>query len=209
MDRSIYAKVYGFATASLLLASGAAQATRFCFQNLRWWRVRVEVVGKWPSSLLLGIDLNAFRVQGFAGKYVKLYMPGLDPFLVGCPLTVAWWSDEKCRLFCLVHPKRGFTRRLLFVERSSRTAFISGPYGPKTSAHDHHSVVLVASGLGIAAVLPYAKQILHSQREDVPTKTRKTHIIWQIDALGKHGRTSRRADLTKGWQMKRIRWRTS
>ena len=49
---------------------------------------------------------------------------------------------------------------------------------------EYQNIVMVASGFGIAAQLPYLKQLIYgyNTRE---VRARRVHLIWQIQDIGK------------------------
>ena len=59
----------------------------------------------------------------------------------------------------------------------------SGPHGVSAPVADYESILLVASGLGIAAVIPYIKKIIYSYNTCI-SQIRRIHLVWQIRSLG-------------------------
>jgi hypothetical protein len=43
---------------------------------------------------------------------------------------------------------------------------------------------MVASGFGIAAQLPYLRQLIYGYNAS-KTRTRRVHLVWQLETLGK------------------------
>ncbi|KAF3031694.1 hypothetical protein E8E12_001720 [Didymella heteroderae] len=139
------------------------------------------------------------------GQYVGLCIPALG-FLAGLqihPLTVTTWSDgeQQCLDF-LVEPREGWTKRLLEQGRLDKKrvretkvggvsdaltsfegvpphlAFFTGPHGLAAPVSGYETVVMVASGYGIASHLPYLKQLLYDFNA-CRTHNRRIHLIWQ------------------------------
>jgi hypothetical protein len=48
---------------------------------------------------------------------------------------------------------------------------------------DYETVFMVASGLGIAAELPYLKQLMYGYNT-CKIRTRRVHLVWQLETLG-------------------------
>jgi NAD(P)H-flavin reductase len=48
----------------------------------------------------------------------------------------------------------------------------------------YESVLMVASGFGIAALLPYIKKLIHGYNTRVG-RARQIHVVWQISARGR------------------------
>jgi hypothetical protein len=65
----------------------------------------------------------------------------------------------------------------------SCTAFITGPHGISEPVNQYESVLLIASGSGTAAVIPYLKKLIYGY--DTSTcRTRRVHLAWQLRTLG-------------------------
>jgi NAD(P)H-flavin reductase len=60
----------------------------------------------------------------------------------------------------------------------------SGPHGQSIAMEKYETVLMVASGFGIAAQLPYLKRLIHgyNSRE---VFARRIHLVWQIEDKGK------------------------
>lgn len=87
------------------------------------------------------------------------------------------------QLHFVIRPYKGLTARLRDeVLKSGKgvkeyTGFIEGPYGESHPVLDYNTILFIAGGSGIAAVLPYMQEFLQSQT--VGTKvTKRVHIIW-------------------------------
>ena len=124
----------------------------------------------------------------------SLYMPGLcfrscfesHPFVV-----VSVRHDLRgSTLQLMVEPRRGWTNRVLrkahignTTTDSSFVAFFSGPHGRVVSVNAHGTVVMIASGWGIMAQIPYLQQLIRSFNNS-STRAQRVHLIWQLDHLG-------------------------
>ncbi|KAG9231519.1 cell surface metalloreductase [Amylocarpus encephaloides] len=105
------------------------------------------------------------------GQHIKLWMP-LD-----------FWSF--CTLDLFIEPHRGFTQKLLQYSKSNhspRLALFSGPHSTSAPVGDYETVLMVASGFGIAAQLPYLKQLIYGYNA-CKTRTRRVHLVWQLETL--------------------------
>jgi NAD(P)H-flavin reductase len=60
----------------------------------------------------------------------------------------------------------------------------SGPHGQVLPVGKYETVMMVADGVGIAAQLPYLKSLIHGYHAR-RVVTRRIHLVWQIDSLGK------------------------
>ena len=65
-----------------------------------------------------------------------------------------------------------------------RLALFSGPHGAGVSAGDYGKVLMVATGFGIAAQLPYLKELV-SGFNDYRIRTREIRLVWQLQDIGK------------------------
>lgn len=115
-----------------------------------------------------------------AGQYINLWMPtvSLQSVIQSHPFTVTSWSEAKQTQLDL--PCKGFTKNLLEYGASHPDkpclVFFSGPHGHSAPVQDYETVVMVASGYGIVAHLPYLKQLLYGHRAR-KGRTRRVHLI--------------------------------
>jgi NAD(P)H-flavin reductase len=87
-----------------------------------------------------------------------------------------------------VQTRRGLTAKLraraALEGSASFSAFVSGPHGISEPVSQHDTVLTVASGFGIADVIPYLKQLLHGYNTST-SRIRRVHFVWQVQTLGK------------------------
>ncbi|KAL4767993.1 hypothetical protein BDW60DRAFT_226019 [Aspergillus nidulans var. acristatus] len=126
-----------------------------------------------------------------AGQYVYLWMPfmGFWSWTQSHPYMVISWSQEKQSMLDLyVHPRQGFSARLL--ERAdmargttvSLTGVISAPHGVSESLDRYERVVAISSGSGVAAVIPYLQMLIFCCNNFL-MHTRRIHFIWEIRSI--------------------------
>jgi hypothetical protein len=149
-------------------------------------------------KLVLHLD-GTLEVQ--PGSYFYLYIPELRMFQTH-PFVVTWWDEiggkiaedanpstqpkpPATRLFFLIEPQRGLTNRLA-RQHSLETVLLDGPYGVNLQLHTYQNVILVAQGIGLAGVLPYARHL--SERffhENLVYQrglfTRRVDIFWVLE----------------------------
>ena len=159
------------------------------------------------------VRLNLSRpLKVKAGQYIGLWMPtfGFSSFLQSHPFTVTSWSEgEQYYLDLFIEPRKGLTQKLLtrshayqklLEERGTNEkledgtaipnsslsclAFFSGPHGTSIPVGDYETVLLIASGFGIASQLPYLKQLIYGYNA-CKTRNRRVHLVWQLETLGK------------------------
>ena len=76
-----------------------------------------------------------------------------------------------------------------------RTVMFSGPHGSIAPVGDYGKVLMIATGFGIAAQLPFLKGLIQGfNRSEV--RTRNLHLLWQLQDLGKFSSTLRCQRLT-------------
>lgn len=107
------------------------------------------------------------------------------------PFYVAWWyrdGDDDYAVF-IIQKQRGFTERL-FSHRGSEmdrapglSALIEGPYGRELDLGSYGTVLLFATGIGIAGQLPYVARLLEGYH-DCDVKTRRIALFWQVESEG-------------------------
>ena len=135
-------------------------------------RVQISVPRPWKVS---------------AGQYVYIWMPGVSASSIvqSHPFMICWWDDDTegraSHIYLLVKPRSGFTRNLVRHAGSfALSCWVDGPYGKPVSTEDFGSVLMFASGIGIAAQVPYIKGILKDFR-NAQTRTKSILLIWQLD----------------------------
>jgi predicted ferric reductase len=127
-----------------------------------------------------------------AGQWVGLWMftqsARVRSLFQSHPFIVASWSDApQSTLSFLVEPRSGFTRKLLrhsTLPKKSCVALFSGPHGSSIPVNAYDVVLMVASGFGIAAQLPYLKKLMH-EYNNRKARTRRVHLVWKLRNLGK------------------------
>ena len=122
-----------------------------------------------------------------AGQFVYLWVPsvGFWSFCQTHPFMITWWSEDQRgraeQIECLVKIQDGFTRHLSnHTSVANLRLWIDGPYGSSMNYGDFGSVILCATGPGIAAQIPVAKQILEGFAR-LEVRTRRLYLVWQLD----------------------------
>ncbi|CAG8902310.1 unnamed protein product [Penicillium egyptiacum] len=184
---------------STLTITGIMQLARILFRNVALGKGSVQLaLQRHGDAAQLTLELpRAWKVR--AGERLMLGVPcvGLFYLFQAHPFTIVWWevnqTDQTILVSLLFRPRNGFTRRLLErveVNKKCR-AWVDGPFGPcsvnplgfSSEVGDYGHLLLIATGIGIAAQLPYIKEILegiHSAR----VRTRRISLVWQLDRPG-------------------------
>ncbi|EHA21855.1 hypothetical protein ASPNIDRAFT_184149, partial [Aspergillus niger ATCC 1015] len=125
-----------------------------------------------------------------AGQYINLWMPSVNlwswtqthPFMI-----TSWSTDAQDSLELYVQPCNGLTADLCRYARDAAgnslafVALFSGPHGVSEDVKKYRTILVFASGSGIAAAIPYLKQIIHDYNTCI-SKIEKLHFVWQLDS---------------------------
>ena len=108
-------------------------------------------------------------------------------------MVTSWAHEKQNRLDLFVEPRNGLTRELLYRAETdenggatgSRLVLFSGPHGISAPVGEYESVLLIAAGFGMAAHLPYLKQLIQDYKAR-KASTIRIRVIWQVQHIGKH-----------------------
>ncbi|THC89974.1 hypothetical protein EYZ11_010563 [Aspergillus tanneri] len=127
-----------------------------------------------------------------AGQYINLWMPSVSlwAWTQTHPFTVTSWSRGRQEAMeLLVQPRRGLSADLIrhspaVVESSvSFLALFTGPHGTSEDVGHYESILVVASGFGIAAAIPYLKKMIYGYNT-CTSQVRRLHLVWQVESMG-------------------------
>jgi NAD(P)H-flavin reductase len=59
----------------------------------------------------------------------------------------------------------------------------TGPHGTSEIVDGFETVLLIASGFGIAVTIPYLKKMIHGYNT-CTLHVRRLHLVWQIESIG-------------------------
>jgi len=164
----------------------------FAFRNFAFGRpfatavaVRPSDRGPFDPSNVLQVDITVprpWRVE--AGQFVFLSIPkfGIFTGLRGHPFMISWWERDLkgLTISLLVKSRAGFTAELDRHAGKHLLAFIDGPYGVRHDFGEYGTVVMFATGIGIAGHIPYIKDLI-SGYNNRTVKTQRIHVAWQIE----------------------------
>ena len=88
----------------------------------------------------------------------------------------------------LIQPHSGLSSQLI-ARKSIPNVMIHGPYGKNLHLDEYETVILIAKGIGIAGILPYARHMAYRRLSKDKSNeeyrrglmTRKLDIIWVLD----------------------------
>ncbi|PTB40388.1 hypothetical protein M441DRAFT_70199 [Trichoderma asperellum CBS 433.97] len=120
------------------------------------------------------------------GQYLNIWVPSLSLFS-SHPFTVTSWApfpQEKVEL--LIEERSGFTAKLF--RHSCKTqngyrVFFSGPHGSSIPDWEFDSVLIFATGFGIATILPYLIKLCHGYKER-KGRSKRIHLVWKVYLVG-------------------------
>lgn len=132
-----------------------------------------------------------------AGQFVQLCIPGVTSwsFVQTHPFMICWWEDDRegtaisVNLLIAGRRANSLTNRLVKTfcdphrQSTPFTAWIDGPFDTPSTFCGHGTVVLLATGIGIAAQLPHIKSIIRAC-SSYESKTRRLCLIWELDDEG-------------------------
>jgi NAD(P)H-flavin reductase len=137
------------------------------------------------------------------GHYVQICLPRLgsgfqrlQSIVQSHPFMILWWdaNDTGTYIHLAVERREGFTAQLLDVINRQEQAgplLIDGPYGQTKNLGIFETVVLFADDIGISAILPYAKHLLHESLSK-GIRTKEIILIWRYNSEGRFRGTSSR-----------------
>ncbi|KAH8747607.1 hypothetical protein F5883DRAFT_368126, partial [Diaporthe sp. PMI_573] len=123
-------------------------------------------------------------------QYVYLNIPGVSrtSFAQLHPYYIAWSyrKDDSDYIVLITEQRHGFTKQLC-SHRSDEpddppklAALVEGPYGRELGLSSYGTVLLFATGIGIAGQLSYVSQ-LFDQYGTRKSQTRRIVLYWQVE----------------------------
>jgi len=185
-----FPRAYLYISAGLFLLICMAQLFVIIYRNgiFRYRRARAYITHE-HGTVRIRIQLQK-PLDIKAGQAINLWIPSVSfwSFLQSHPFVVISWADKpQDHIDFFIEPRRGLTRELLYHAKSEHTmnpwALFSGPYGKSVPMEDCENILMVASDFGVAAHLPYLKQLIHgyNARE---VRARRIHLVWQVRDIG-------------------------
>ncbi|KAH3511103.1 hypothetical protein KXV55_002475 [Aspergillus fumigatus] len=164
--------------AILSAVTGGLQFIRIIYRNIPRVKFLTENCGADALRLTLSLP-RPWRIRAGQRVYVSIPRAGLLYMFHPHPFTIAWWEGDgnggMSSITLIVRARSGFTKKLLDRIESGCEgwAWIDGPYGPSRDSifgyspevGDYGHILMVATGMGIVAQLPYIKELVDGQRQ--------------------------------------------
>lgn len=192
-----YTKYWVYLLAIIFMTTATLQVSRMLFRNISGRQKTTRCVSELCGNDIVRITVLLPRPWVVrAGESISLNIPGLGFRYIfqSHPFSIAWWDEDTVgrihSISLLIRARSGFTKKLIKYSPMERRAWIDGPFGPSNvssigplGVEDYSHVFMVTTGIGIAAQLPYIKQLL-AQTYKGRTRTRKISLVWQLQREG-------------------------
>jgi len=202
------ARIYKYTMAGSLVATSVVQGCQILLRNLSLGQAGSRAsLTKVQGCVFIDINVpRPWKVR--AGQYINIWMPffSLRSIFQTHPFMIVYWTDGPCpSLHLLIEPKDGLTRKLYerayeirsfdlaqdyqphdLPQQAFHLAWITGPHGRGAPVGEYGTVLMIATGFGIAAQLPYLKELIRGFNH-CEVRTRRIHLVWQLDRIGENG----------------------
>ncbi|PWY96035.1 FAD-binding domain protein [Aspergillus sclerotioniger CBS 115572] len=194
-----YTRYWVYLLTATFTTTAILQVSRIIFRNISRGKKSTRFVTQSCGDGMIRVTLLLPRPWTIrAGERVNINIPGLGfrYTFQSHPFSIAWWEEDTSgrvqSISLLIRARSGFTRKLIDYSTSSiqQRAWIDGPFGPSSVSSigplgvgDYSHVFMVTTGIGIAAQLPYIKELLSETRKG-RTRTRKISLVWQLQREG-------------------------
>ncbi|KAG0124879.1 hypothetical protein HOY82DRAFT_466533, partial [Tuber indicum] len=157
----------------------------------RWAQIWFRSGGGGPEARRMGVRplVDAIRVTIVvprpwhfrAGQqvYLRVLGMGIRALWQSHHFTIAWW--DRNRITLLIRPRGGFTRRLLLYADCKLHALVEGPFGVEHDLRSYAGVLMFASGVGIAALVPYIRCLLDGHSA-AGAGAQGIVVYWRVDS---------------------------
>ena len=189
-SENLFPRFYIYLAAGLFLSSVLLSCWSILYHNgfFRYHCPRAYITNDSGTVKIRIVLQKPLKID--AGQYINLWIPSVSfwSFLQMHPFTVvSWASGQQDALELFIEPRRGLTRHLFHQSQhggSNLLSMFSGPHGESVAMDKYETILMVASGFGIAAHLPHLKKLIHGYNSrDICA--RRIHLVWQIREIGK------------------------
>ncbi|KAH8432446.1 NADPH oxidase family protein [Aspergillus melleus] len=175
-----FAQMYMIVGSAILVGTTILHVATLLIRNVTFnqFGSRAKVFRAKDSAQIIVPVNRPFTVH--AGMTVYVWMPGVSLLSAfQChPFSIAWWEvndqGKASSISLLVQKKDGFTRRLIEHQAKEFLTFLDGPYGEPIDLSSYSNILLVASGIGIAAQVPYIRELLSHRPKSI-------FVAWELD----------------------------
>lgn len=186
-----FPRVYVYVSAGLFSFMFVLQSGSVILRNgIFWHHLSRATITHESGALKVRLHLQK-PLKVADGQYVNLWIPSVSfwSFLQSHPfMVISWEPSEQKTLDLLIEPRRGLTQELLYHAKKGYTlnpiVVFSGPHGPRVSMNEHESILMVASGFGIAALFSHLKRLIYGYNARL-VRARRIHLVWQIRDKGR------------------------
>ncbi|KFY49967.1 hypothetical protein V495_00403 [Pseudogymnoascus sp. VKM F-4514 (FW-929)] len=159
----------------------------FAFRNIAIGKVlaKAKVMGL-PGAMMVAVNVpRPWHVK--AGQYIFLSIPAAEitSVLRSHPFMIVWWERDMdgLTIFLLADPTRRFASKLNGLQNKKLVSLIDGPYGLEHNFGEYGTVLMFATGLGVAGHMLYIRDLV-SGYNSCDVSTRRIVLIWQVDDKG-------------------------
>ncbi|ANB13552.1 Fre3p [Sugiyamaella lignohabitans] len=155
-----------FARIVRLFWSGVTSKADIKLHGEHIMEIKIDYSHRWNYRPGCYVYLHILRKYGFWQSH---------PFTVVCSPV----PDDQGKLVIFARVKKGLTKRTAKYIKSQPDqcarlgVLVEGPYGGTHPLHNYETVVLVAGGVGITSIYPYAAQLRENR-----DKTQRMVFIW-------------------------------
>lgn len=189
--RSKFTNFYIIMTMCSLLSTIFLRYVRIIFRNMIWNRLyAVTNFISINDAIKTEIKVTKpWKMQ--TKKYIYICISGVGPLFIfqNHFFMIIWWNEndkKRCeRMHLLFKPKSGFTRQLMHhVLTLDLKTWIDGSYDDALKCENVDKIIMFASGIDIAAHIPYIKELL-AKVKNWRMCTRKIILVWLLDKENK------------------------
>ncbi|KAL5401100.1 hypothetical protein PMIN04_013131 [Paraphaeosphaeria minitans] len=117
------------------------------------------------------------------GQYIYITLPRLSLHTLGLiqshPYVIAWIDGQD--IIILVERNKGFSNAIFALPTvTTHSAMVDGPYGRVQSLGQYDKVLLLASGIGVAAHLLHIRHLLEAHK-DKSVRVRRVALTWFLE----------------------------
>jgi predicted ferric reductase len=141
------------------------------------------------GAVVLRLELpRPWKIQPGDIIYLRCLSISFRSLFESHPFSITWWEEDEnvsgqaTIIFLLINPQHGFTSRLLHRSNQNRPLqmAIDGPFGKAVKTSDYGTIVLFATGIGIAALMPFIKATMDDHKAG-RTSVRRMSLIWEVE----------------------------